>query len=142
MTLNVYLHFNGNCREVFEFYRSVFGGEFDILSTFRDMPEPMPGMAEEEMDDVMHVSYDVGGTTLMGSDMPSAFGPPVTQGNNISISYQTESREQTDDLFARISEGGAVTMPLSDMFWGSYFGSCTDKYGVNWMFDHDSAQEA
>ena len=140
MPLNVYLHFNGNCREVFEFYRSVFGGDFEILSTFRDMPEPME-MDEKELDDVMHVSYDIGGTTLMGSDVPSVFGPPVTQGNNISISYQTESREQTDDLFARISEGGAVTMPLSDMFWGSYFGSCTDKYGVNWMFDYDGAQE-
>ena len=132
MPLNVYLHFNDNCREAFEFYRSVFGGDYTFFATFREMPEDM-GMAEEEMDNVMHVSYDIGGTTLMGSDVPSVFGPPVEMGNNFSISYQTESREQTDELFAKISEGGTVSMPLQDMFWGDYFGSCTDKFGVNWM---------
>ena len=139
MPLNVYLHFNGNCREVFEFYRSVFGGDFALLSTFRDMPDPM-GIAEEEQDQVMHVSYDISGTTLMGSDMPSAFAPSVEQGNNFSISYQTESREQTEELFNQISDGGNVTMSLRDMFWGAYFGSCTDKYGINWMFSYDNPQ--
>ena len=133
MPLNVYLHFNGNCREVFEFYRSVFGGDFASFATFRDMP----GQVDmEEEDGVMHVSYDIGGTALMGSDVPSAFSPPVEQGNNFSISYQTESREQTERLFNEISEGGTVTMPLGDTFWGAYFGACTDKYGINWMFNY------
>lgn len=138
MPLNVYLHFNENCREVFEFYRSVFGGEFTVFSTFRDMPGEDEGgfpMPEEELDQVMHVSYDIGGTTLMGSDMPSAFGPPVEMGNNFSISYLTESRAQTEELFAKMSEGGSVSMPLQDMFWGDYFGGCTDKFGINWMFN-------
>ena len=139
MPLNVYLHFNGNCQEVFEFYRSVFGGDFAVFSTFRDLPEPM-GVSEEEMDGVLHVSYDIGGTTLMGSDMPSAFGPPVEQGKNFAIAYQTESREQTEELLNKVSAGGKVTMPLGDMFWGSYFGSCTDKFGINWMFDYDNPQ--
>ncbi len=139
MALNVYLHFNGNCREVFEFYRSVFGGDFSSFATFRDIPDRM-GMPEEEMDMVMHVCYDIGGTALMGSDVPSAFAPPVEQGNNFSISYQTESREQTDELFNKISEGGKVTMPLGDTFWGAYFGGCTDKYGINWMFNYDYPQ--
>ena len=141
MPLNVYLHFNDNCREVFEFYRSVFGGEFTHLATFRDMPDQM-GMPEEEKDKVMHVSYDIGGTTLMGSDVPSAFAPPVEQGDNFSISYQTDSRQQTEGLFNKISEGGKITMPLGDTFWGAYFGSCTDKYGINWMFNYEDPQES
>ena len=132
MPLNVYLHFNGNCREVFEFYRSVFGGEFTFIETFRGMPEGME-VPDAEKDNIMHVSFDIGGTTLMGSDVPSIFGPPVVIGENFSISYETESREQTEELFAKISEGGTVSMPLQDMFWGDYFGGCTDKFGINWM---------
>ena len=85
--INIYLHFNGNCREAFEFYRSVFGGEFAVLATFREGPDGM-GVPEAEMDNVMHVSYEIGGTTLMGSDVPSNFGMTVEQGNNFSISYQ------------------------------------------------------
>ena len=141
MALNVYLHFNGNCRQAFEFYRSVFGGDFASFSTFGDMPEPM-GMPEEELDLVMHVSYDIGGTALMGSDAPSAFSPPVQQGNNFSISYQTESRQQTETLFNKISAGGKVTMPLDDTFWGAYFGACTDRFGINWMFNYDNPRES
>ena len=135
MALNVYLHFNGNCREVFEFYRSVFGGDFDSFATFDEMPDEM-GMTEEEKNGVLHVSYDIGGTALMGSDVPSDFGPPVEVGNNFAISYQAESREQTERLFNRMSEGGRVTMPLGDTFWGDYFGACTDRYGINWMFSY------
>lgn len=140
MTLSIYLNFGGNCREVFEFYRSVFGGEFEILQTFGDGPGDMD-VPEDELGDIMHVSFPIGSSVLMGSDMPSGFGPPVQMGNNFSISYQTESKEQTDDLFAKISEDGTVTMPVADMFWGSYFGSCTDKFGVNWQFNYDPPQE-
>ena len=140
MTLSIYLNFGGNCREVFEFYRSVFGGEFEILQTFGDGPGDMD-VPDDELGDIMHVSFPIGSSVLMGSDMPSGFGPPVQMGNNFSISYQTESRGQTDDLFAKISEGGTVSMPPADMFWGSYFGSCTDKFGVNWQFNYDPPQE-
>ncbi len=141
MALNVYLHFNSNCREVFEFYRSVFGGDFSSFATFRDMPEQMD-IPEDEQDDILHVSLDIGGTALMGSDVPSAFGPPVQQGNNFAISYNADSREQTEELFNRISEGGTVTMPLGDTFWGSYFGACTDRYGINWMVSYNNPQES
>ena len=136
MTLNTYLHFNGNCREAFEFYRSVFGGELAFLVTFREGPADM-GIPEEEMDNVMHVSLPIGSSVLMGSDTSPAFGPPTVIGNNFSISYLTESKEETDDLFAKVSEGGTVTMPPADMFWGSYFGSCTDKFGINWQFNYE-----
>ena len=133
MTLNTYLHFNGNCREAFEFYRSVFGGEFAFIDTFANGPEDFE-VPEEELDNIMHVSLPIGSSVLMGSDTPSSFGP-ANMGNNFSISCLTQSREETDELFARISEGGTVTCPLADMFWGAYFGSCTDRFGINWQFN-------
>ena len=134
MSLTIYLHFNGNCREVFEFYRSIFGGDFDLMETFRNGPGDM-GMPEEELDQVMHVSYPIGSSVLMGSDVPAQFAPPVTQGNNFSISYQPPSREAADELFAKLSEGGQVTMPMQDQFWGAYFGSCIDKFGISWQLN-------
>ncbi len=133
MTLNTYLHFNGNCREAFEFYRSVFGGEFAFIDTFANGPEDFE-VPEEELDNIMHVSLPIGSSVLMGSDTPSSFGP-ANMGNNFSISCLTQSREETDELFAGISEGGTVTCPLADMFWGAYFGSCTDRFGINWQFN-------
>ena len=134
MTLSIYLHFNGNCREAFEFYRSVFGGNFDVLQTFGDGPADM-GVPEGEGNNIMHVSLQVGTSVLMGSDVPSTFGSPVNEGGNISISYAAHSREETGNIFAKVSEGGTVTMPLQDMFWGAYFGSCTDRFGINWMIN-------
>ena len=132
MTLNTYLHFNGNCREAFEFYREVFGGEFTMIETFANGPDDFE-IAEDERDNIMHVSLPIGSSVLMGSDSPACFGAADT-GNNFSISCSTRSREETDELFARMSEGGIVTMAPADMFWGAYFGSCSDKFGINWMF--------
>ena len=132
--LSTYLHFNGNCREAFEFYRSVFGGDFEILQTFGDGPPGM-GVSDAERDNVMHVSLRIGESVLMGSDMPTAFAPPVQRGNNFSISYAARSRKESDDLFAGLSEGGTVTMPMQDMFWGAYFGSCIDRFGIGWMIN-------
>ena len=139
MTLSIYLHYNGNCREAFEFYRSVFGGDFEMLSTFATAPPDM-AVPEEERGNVMHVSYRIGSSVLMGSDVPSQFGPPPVIGGNFSISYTATSREEADGLFAKVAEGGTVVMPLADMFWGDYFGSCTDKFGVNWMFSYTAQQ--
>ena len=139
MTLNTYLHFNGNCREAFEFYRSVFGGEFAILETFGGGPADM-SVLEEEKNNIMHVSFPIGTSVLMGSDVPSNFGAPPEMGNNFSISCSTQSKEETDNLFAKISEGGTVTMQPADMFWGSYFGYCIDKFGINWQFNYEQQQ--
>ena len=111
MTLSTYLTFDGNCREVFEFYRSVFGGDFEVIQTFGDGPDEMP-VPGDERDRVMHVSYPIGSSVLMGSDSLSS-SPEATQiGNNFSISHLSTSREETDELFAKMSEGGVVTMPL------------------------------
>lgn len=140
MKLETYLNFDGNCREAFEFYRSAFGGDFLILQTFGDGP---PGMeiAKEYLDHVMHVSLPIGSSVLMGSDCIPGFAPPNVTGNNFSISVQVSSSQEADDIFARLSDGGAVTMPMQDMFWGSYFGSLTDKFGVNWQVNHDKSHE-
>ena len=131
-TLNTYLNFNGNCRDVFEFYRSVFGGEFAMIQTFRDAP-PEFSVAESELDMVMHVSYPIGSSVLMGSDMPSQFAPTPVVGNNFSIAVGLESREEADRVFNGLSQGGSVSMPMQDMFWGSYFGMLTDKFGISWQ---------
>ena len=134
MTLNTYLHFNGNCREAFKFYRSVFGGEFEIFQLFGDGPPHMQ-IPDGEHENIMHVSYRIGTSVLMGSDVPSGHGSRLNVGNNFSITYSSKSREETDSLFAKLSEDGTVTMPLQDTFWGSYFGSCFDKFGIGWQFD-------
>lgn len=141
MNLNIYLHFNGNCREAFEFYRVAFGGEFDIVQTFADMPSDAAGgmpIPEAERDNIMHVSLPVGDSVLMGSDHPSFFGPPPVAGNNFSATLDVGSRAEADALFAKLSEGGAVEMEMADMFWGSYFGSCRDKFGIGWQISCDA----
>lgn len=138
VTISIYLHFNGDCRDAFEFYRSALGGEFAIFQTFRDMPPSDDmGVPESELDNVMHVSYPIGSSVLMGSDMPSSMGPPVTVGNNYSVSLSPESRDEADRVFAALSDGGSVQMPMADMFWGSYFGALADKFGINWQINYD-----
>ena len=132
MSLNIYLHFNGYCREAFEHYRSIFGGEFMIMETFRDGPGDM-GVEEDALDQVMHVAYPIGTSVLMGSDVPPPFPPTKVHGDNFSISYTADGKEQADEVFAKLSDDGRVTMPMTDMFWGSYFGSCIDKYGIAWQ---------
>lgn len=131
MSLSTYLTFNGNCREAFEFYRSVFGTEFVVLSTFAEAPEDME-VPDADRDKVMHVTLPIGSSVLMGSDNDPT-GPPVVVGNNFSISVDTEGREESDDLIGKLAAGGTVSMPMQETFWGSYFGLCTDKFGVNWM---------
>ena len=136
MSLNIYLNFDGNCREVFEFYRSVFGGDFSMVSTYADAPAEM-AVPEAEKGRVMHMSLPVGSSELMGSDSCSAFGPPPTQGDNFTIAIEARSREHCDEVFAKLSEGGTVKMPMGETFWGAYFGLWTDRFGINWMVNLD-----
>ena len=139
MSLSTYLTFDGNCREAFEFYRSVFGGEFTEFQTFGDGPPDMP-VAEEEKNRVMHVALPIGSSILMGSDT-SSFAPPHAAGNNFSLSIDVESRERCDELCAKLSAGGSVIMPLQEMFWGAYFGQWTDRFGINWMVSYALPKE-
>lgn len=138
--VNAYLTFNGNCEEAFNFYKSVFGGDFAYIGRFGEMPpmEDAGEMSEEEKNKVMHVSLPISEeTVLMGSDTGGEWASHFQAGNNISISINTASKEEADKLFKGLSEGGMVTMPLADTFWGAYFGMWTDKFGINWMVNYD-----
>lgn len=142
-TVNIYLTFNGNCKEAFEFYKSVFGGEFLNLNTFDEMPpqEGMPPIDEKMKNNIMHVSLPISKETiLMGSDTGD-WGPEYKVGNNFSVSVNTESKEEADKIFADLSGGGNVTMPMENTFWGSYFGMIADKFGVNWMVSYAPPQQ-
>jgi len=137
--VGTYLNFPRNTEEAFNFYQSIFGGEFvGGISRFRDIPpmEGMPALAPEDLDLVMFVALPIlGGHLLMGTDAPESMGFNVNFGNNVYISLEPESREETKRLFDALSIGGKVTQELQEMFWGSYYGSCTDKFGVQWMFN-------
>lgn len=138
-TVNVYLTFKGNCREAFEFYQSVFGGEFKDLSPFGDMPpqEGMPPIPEEMKDQLMHISLPISKeTVLMGSDAGGEWAPSISVGNNFSISVNTDDKAEANRIFGGLSAGGQVAMPMADTFWGSYFGMFTDKFGINWMVSY------
>lgn len=137
-SVSTYLNFQGNTEEAFNFYKSVFGGEFygNGIMRFSDIPASPndPPLAEEDRNLVMHVELRIlGSHSLMGTDAPESMR--VVFGNNSYICLQPDTREETKRLFDRLSEGGKVTMELQDMFWGDYFGSCADKYGVHWMFN-------
>ena len=133
LQINPYLNFNGNTEEAFNFYKSVFGGEFRMLMRFKDTPEAgnIPADARNQ---IMHVSLPLGkDNVLMGTDAPESMGFGLKVGNNVHISLHAESREEADKLFNGLSFGGNIQMPMADMFWGDYYGSFTDKFGVQWM---------
>lgn len=137
--VSTYLNFPRSTEQAFIFYKSVFGGEFNgPVHRFGDIPaQPgQPPMAEADKKLVMHVELPIlGGHVLMGTDAPESMGFTVTQGNNLFINLEPDTRAETDRLFRGLSAGGKVDMPLQEMFWGGYFGSLTDKFGVKWMFN-------
>ncbi|MBI3719757.1 MAG: VOC family protein [Sphingobacteriales bacterium] len=138
-SVSTYLNFPGNTEEAFNFYKSIFKTEFKVpISRFGDIPpQPgMPPMPDADKSLVMHVELPItGGHILMGTDAPESFGFNVNYGNNVHIALQLDNRDETSTLFEALSADGKVTMPLADMFWGAYYGSCTDKFGVQWMFN-------
>ena len=137
-TINPYLIFNGNCEEAFLFYQSVFGGEIPYIGKFKDMPsdDNTPTLSDEDLNRVMHVCLPIGKTILMGSDSNSASGD-VAFGANVSISINTESKQEADKLFDGLSAEGNPFMPMSQTFWGAYFGMFVDKFGIHWMVNFD-----
>lgn len=143
-TVNVYLNFNGNCREAFDFYKSVFGGEYPYVGTFGEMPpqEGAPEMDEDMKKLIMHVSLPISTETiLMGSDTGGEWAPNFQQGNNFSISVNTDTNEEADRIHAGLAAGGQVTMPMNMTFWGSYFGMLTDQFGINWLVSCEPKQK-
>ena len=142
-TINPYLIFNGNCEEAFLFYKSVFGGEFPYVGKFNEMPpvENQPELSEEDANKIMHISLPIGnGTILMGSDSNEASGE-VNFGNNISISINVDSKQEADRLFDGLSAGGNAYMPMTQTFWGAYFGMFTDKFAISWMVNFDEIEK-
>lgn len=136
-SFNPYLNFNGNAEEAFNFYKSVFGGEFAMVMRFRDVPanENIP---EELLDKIMHIALPVGnGNMLMASDSLEALGQKLVQGNNHYFMLGVDSKAEADDLFAKLSVNGTVEMELQDTFWGDYYGSFTDQFGIQWMIDYE-----
>ena len=126
--MQAYLTFNGNCREAMESYAKALGAELSVF-TWGEAPQA-PAEGKER---VMHARLTGGSAVLMASDMP--VGRTVKEGENFSLSVECESLEEEQRIFAALSEGGTVTMPLQDTFWASHFGMLTDKFGVRWMLD-------
>jgi PhnB protein len=141
-TINPYLNFPGNTEEAFNFYKSVFGGEFAMIQRFGDMPGSDGKTPPELKNKIMHVSLPIGkGNILMGTDAMEQMGFHLTEGNNFYICIGPDSKEEADHLFQALSAGGKVSMPLQDMFWGAYYGDCTDKFGIKWMVNYDNRQK-
>jgi len=137
--INPYIHFNGNAEEAFTFYKSVFGGEFAMISRFKDISFAEFPVSENEADKIMHIALPIGRhSVLMGSDTPEFMGKQNENENRSKISISAESREEADQIFNGLSAGGNVEMPITESPWGSYFGMFRDKYGIEWMVDFDS----
>jgi len=134
--INPYLNFPGNTEDAFNFYKSVFGGEFLTLQRFKDTPDAgnLPAGVENQ---VMHVALPIGkNNILMGTDAPESMGFSLTVGTNQYICISPDSREEATKLFDGLSAGGKVEMDLQDMFWGAYYRSLTDRFGVKWMVNY------
>lgn len=133
--LNPYLNFDGTCEEAFNFYKTVFGGEFTYFSRMGDMAAMEA--SDEDRNLVMHVSLPIGSDILMGSDVPTSMKSLFKSGNNNYISITPDTREEADRIFNELSAGGEVEMPMEEMFWGDYFGSFKDKFGTYWMINYN-----
>jgi len=138
---NPYLNFPGTTEEAFNFYKSVLGGEFITVQRFKDIPDSSQ-IPPDVSDKIMHISLPVGnGNVLMATDALESMGHPVTMGNNFYICINPDSKKEAERIFNGLSEGGKVEMPLSDQFWGAYYGSFRDKFGVGWMINYDNRQQ-
>lgn len=136
MKISPYLNFDGKAEEAFIFYKSIFGGEFSTLMRYKDMSSNENPVAEEEANRIMHISLPLGDdAVLMASDISAAQGMKIVEGNNNYISLQPDSVEQGRELFTKLSAGGRVEMPFEKMFWGDFFASFADKFGILWMIN-------
>ncbi len=135
MALDVYLNFQGNAREAIRFYTDVFGSEPAQMMTFAEAP-PNPDfpLPDEAKDQIMHARLMIDGSSVMFSD--TFPGTPFTVGNNVSLVFNSDSKDRMTELFGKLKNGGNVTMELQETFWSQYYGMLTDKFGINWMFNH------
>ena len=139
--MNLYLNFNGNAEEAFDFYKSVFGGDFTTAVRFGDAPSgtEMGKLSADDREKIMHIELPIGnGNVLMGTDALESMGQNLTTGNNFSIYIAADSREDTERIFNALAAGGKVTMPLAKTFWSEYFGTCNDKFGIAWKVNYEN----
>ena len=135
--LNPYLNFKGNTEEAFQFYKSVFGGEFQSVVRFKDMPMPGAQIPKEAENKIMHISLPVGEQVLMASDAIGEWGNKFVLGTNTYITINPDSKQEADRIFNALSAGGHVEMPMGDQPWGAYYGSFKDKFGIQWMINYE-----
>ncbi len=135
--INPHINYNGNAEEAFNFYKSVFGGEFTKIIRFKDLASDEFQVPENEENKIMHISLPIGNTVLMANDVPEIMGRTNENENRSKIVITAESKEEADKIFNGLSVGGQIEMPISDSPWGTYFGMFRDKYGVEWMVDFD-----
>ena len=133
--INPYINFNGNTEEAFNFYKSVFGGEFAMVMRFGDMPNP--NIPASENNKIMHIALPIGNNILMGNDVPEFMGTVNEKENRSKIAISAESKAEADQLYNGLSAGGEIEMPIADSPWGSYFAMFRDKYGIEWTVDYD-----
>ena len=141
--INPYINFKGNCEEAFNFYKSVFGGEFPFVGRYKDMPpSDKEHMGDVDGEKIMHMSLPISKeTTLMGSDIGGEWAKHTIEGNNIQLSVNADTEDEAKRIFNALSAGGRVNMPLDKTFWGALFGMFTDKFGINWMVNYDYNQQ-
>jgi PhnB protein len=136
--INPYIHFNGNAEEAFNFYKSVFGGEFSMITRFSDMAFEGSISTDEEANKIMHIALPIGKhNVLMGSDTPAALGVHNENETRSKISISADNKEEADKLFHGLAADGQIEMPIQDSPWGTYFGMLRDKFGIEWMIDFD-----
>jgi PhnB protein len=135
--INPYINFNGNAEEAFNFYKSVFGGEFSQITRFKELSSPEFPIDEKEANKIMMIVLPVGNNVLMANDVPEIMGKVNENENRSKISIKAENKEEADKLFNGLSEGGQVEMPIADSPWGTYFGMFRDKYGIEWTVEYD-----
>ncbi|RZK35419.1 MAG: VOC family protein [Pedobacter sp.] len=137
--INVHINFNGNAEEAFNFYKSVFGGEFTRVVRLKEMASDDFPVAEEDANKILHIALPIGANTLMGNDVPTSMGTVNENENRSKISISAESREEADKLYNGLSVNADIEMPIGDSPWGSYFAMFRDQYGIEWMIDFTEA---
>ncbi|HEY5371764.1 MAG TPA: VOC family protein [Hanamia sp.] len=136
--INPHINFNGNAEEAFNFYKSVFGGEFAKIIRFKDLASPEFRVAEKEENKIMHIALPIGkSSVLMANDVPEILGKTNENENRSKIVISAESKEEADKLFNGLSVGGQIEGAIGDSPWGTYFGCFRDKYGIEWIVEFD-----
>ncbi|MEK7673207.1 MAG: VOC family protein [Patescibacteria group bacterium] len=138
--MNIYLNFDGQTEEAFNFYKSVFGGEFKSMQRMKDAPGAEK-LSPEEQNFIMHCALPIGNNQLMGTDIIKSQGHTLTVGTNVNVSINADTEDDAKKIFTKLAEGGKIEMPIEKAFWGDLFGSLKDKFGIQWMIVYSYNQQ-